>query len=257
MREPSVAVTSAIAAAAQLNGVSARYLTAAAARESAFNAEAQAATSSAAGLYQFIESTWLTTLSRHAERLGLQQEAQLEREDALALRFDPRLSALLAGALTADNAEVLKERLGRPPSDGELYAAHVLGAGGAAGLARAVRADPKQSAAALFPAAARANHDMFHDDAGTPFSVASLAERFDRLMREENAAPTAAAAAAAAAVAAPTSTALASEPAPVLALPARTVLLRGASAPLRLHPETVEILAALEPPDRAKRSDKA
>jgi hypothetical protein len=249
MREPNASVASAIAAAASLTGVSARYLTATAARESAFDPEAKAGTSSAAGLYQFIESTWLATLSRHAGRLGLEREAGMAREEALALRFDPRLSALLAGALTADNADVLEARLGRAPTDGELYAAHVLGAGGAARLARAAQKSPDASAAELFPEAARANRALFYDASGSPVGVAALSTRFASMIRDLDAAASAAASAAPAEPARPAAPSAVGEP--------RLVSLRGARAPLRLHPDTVEILAALEPPERAERSDDA
>jgi hypothetical protein len=247
MREPNAAVASAIAAAASLTGVSARYLTAAAARESAFDPAAKAGTSSAAGLYQFIESTWLSTLSRHAPSLGLEREAGMAREDALALRFDPRLSALLAGALTADNADVLANRLGRVPTDGELYAAHVLGAGGAAQLARAAQKSPETSAVELFPAAARANHALFHDELGKPVGAAALSAKFSNMIHDLAMSPPQQIAAAI-----PAETPLAASSVG----DARFVALRGARAPLRLHPDTVEILAALEPPERAKRSDE-
>jgi hypothetical protein len=249
MSEPNATVASAISTAASLTGVSARYLTATAARESAFDPEAQAGTSSAAGLYQFIESTWLETLSRNAGRLGLEREAGLAREDALALRFDPQLSALLAGALTAENSDLLAARLGRPPTEGELYSAHVLGAGGAAQLARAAQKSPEASVAQLFPAAARANHALFHDDAGRPLGAAALSAKFASMIDGvggHDAAP----------VANPAPVMKAQAPAsPSWSDAGRTVALRGVRAPLRLHPDTVEILAALRPPERAGRSD--
>ncbi len=247
MREPSVGIASAIMAAARLTGVSASYLTATAARESAFDAEAKASTSSASGLFQFIDSTWLETLERHGESLGIADAASMGREEALALRFDPRLSALLAGALTADNAEVLERRLGRPPGDGELYAAHVLGAGGAADLIRAAQRDPNQSAADLFPAAARANQGLFYARDGAPVSAAGLAAKFAGMIDDlAPAVPTAAPGP----IALPTAAIAEAVTPTVVQSPARSWL-EGVRTPLHLSPMTIELLAQLKAPERS------
>lgn len=253
MREPDVGIASAIAAAARLTGVSASYLTATAARESAFDAQAKAATSSASGLFQFIESTWLETLERHGESLGVADAAGMGREEALALRFDPRLSALMAGALTADNAGVLEQRLGRPPGDGELYAAHVLGAGGAADLIHAANRNPDRPAAELFPAAAAANRNLFYDREGGAVSVAGLAAKFSRMIGEL----------AASAPTIPAIPAIPASPAPVHAAQAAVAAVFREPAPLRgwfgggpgplaLSPMTIELLAQLKAPERSE-----
>ena len=55
-------ITSAIQSASKTTGTEFNYLVQTAARESAFNPKAQATTSSARGLFQFIESTWLGTM---------------------------------------------------------------------------------------------------------------------------------------------------------------------------------------------------
>ncbi|MGD2133425.1 MAG: transglycosylase SLT domain-containing protein [Maricaulaceae bacterium] len=255
MTESNAGVAAAISAAARLTGVSARYLTATAQRESAFDPAAQAETSSASGLYQFIESTWLSTLERHGEQLGLGEHLGLDRAETLALRFDPGISALLAGALTADNAEALESRLGRPPSEGELYAAHVLGAGGASRLIEAAAENPAQAADALMPAAAGANRGLFYDPAGDPVSAAALLERFSSMMTD-TIAPSAFPAAFPAAFEAAAPRVSFSAPPRIDAAP--SALNAGGSwarsTPLHLTPTTIEILAALEPPERADDS---
>src|SRR5580692_10623422 len=43
------------------------------------------------------------------------------RSEILKLRNDPAANALMAGAFTKSNASALSERLGREPSEGELY----------------------------------------------------------------------------------------------------------------------------------------
>ena len=64
---------------------------------------------------------------------------------------------MMAGAFANSNAKVLTDRLGRKPTDGELYMAHFLGASGAARFISAAEAQPERKAAAFFPRAAHAN----------------------------------------------------------------------------------------------------
>lgn len=158
-------------------GTSFDYLVKTAQRESAMNPTAKAKTSSATGLFQFVESTWLETLKTSGPELGLQAVADKitadghghysvadpkDRADILALRNDPEVASLMAGALTRRNAGYLAKATGREPSAGELYIAHFLGANGAAKLIRATTASPQASAADLFPRQAHANKSIFY-----------------------------------------------------------------------------------------------
>ncbi|MCR6643528.1 MAG: transglycosylase SLT domain-containing protein [Terricaulis sp.] len=163
------AVRAAIRRAADATGVNFSLLVETARRESAFNPEARAATSSATGLFQFIDSTWLDMVRRHGGRHGLGAEAAAlnqgadaqTRQAILALRADPELSARMAGELARENAAALQARLGRSPSAGELYAAHVMGPAGAGRLIEAA-AQGAPDAAALFPREAAANRGLFY-----------------------------------------------------------------------------------------------
>ena len=56
----------------------------------------------------------------------------------------------MAGAFTKGNASALSERLGRAPSEGELYIAHFLGAGGAARLIELAASNPERQGRRLF-----------------------------------------------------------------------------------------------------------
>src|SRR5690349_17209696 len=106
-------VTSAIRQASLKTGVDFAYLMEKAAAESSFDSDAKAPTSSARGLYQFIESTWLQMVDRYGEKHGLAEYADqiargkvsspAMRKEILALRNDPEISALMAGEFAAEN----------------------------------------------------------------------------------------------------------------------------------------------------------
>lgn len=181
-------VEGAIRRAADATGVDFSFLMRTAARESAFNPGARASSSSAAGLFQFIEQTWLATLHRHGARHGYgAAAASIEagpdgryrvrdpamRRSVLDLRLDPRAASAMAAELTASNAAYLRGRIGRDPTGGELYVAHFLGPAGAAGLIEAAANRPGAAAASLFPEAAAANRSIFNRD-GRPATVAEV-----------------------------------------------------------------------------------
>jgi hypothetical protein len=62
--------TGAIRQAARMTGADFKYLLATAQVESSLNPSAQATSSSARGLFQFIEQTWLSTLKEQGGALG-------------------------------------------------------------------------------------------------------------------------------------------------------------------------------------------
>lgn len=166
-------VQGAIARASQRTGVDFDYLLAQAKLESGLNPSAKAGTSSATGLYQFIDSTWLRTLDRHGAKHGMDWAGAAigpngrvtdaaTRDHLLSLRYDADTSSLMAAELTRENAEGLRGTLGREPDPAELYLAHFLGLGGAQQFLGALDSNPEQSAAALMPQAARANRSIFY-----------------------------------------------------------------------------------------------
>jgi hypothetical protein len=154
-------VMPALAEASRRTGVSFEALFHTARLESGFNPEAQARTSSATGLFQFLDSTWLDTLAKHGAQHGL---APASRQEALGLRRDPYAASLMAAHHMADNAAVLAARTGREPGPVELYLAHFLGASGAADFLQQHATAPDTPAARLNPAAARANRSIFYAD---------------------------------------------------------------------------------------------
>lgn len=176
--------------AGERSGVDFDYLVQTAIRESSLNPDARASTSSAVGLFQFVEDTWLQVLKEDGPRLGYGRYADMIersgdggytirdsglRQQVLALREDPQMASDLAAAFTKRNGDYLYEQFGRMPSPGELYIAHFLGARGAARMFRAGLEDPNQIAADLFPRAASANRAIFYDH-GQPKSIRQVYE---------------------------------------------------------------------------------
>jgi hypothetical protein len=180
-------VEAALKRAASATGVDFDFLMRTARRESGFNAGARAGTSSAAGLFQFVEQTWLSTLKRHGAAHGYARYAAYiqqgsdgrysvegdARQAVMDLRYDAHAASVMAAALGNDHAAYLRGRVGRERTGGELYAAHFLGPQGSAKLIEANNSYPNAAAAAFFPDAAAANHNVFYRD-GRPLSVAQL-----------------------------------------------------------------------------------
>jgi hypothetical protein len=182
-------VTGAIKQAADATGTSFEYLLATAKMESDFNPSAGASTSSAHGLYQFIDQTWLGTVKEAGGQLGYGQYADAitrsssgdyavsdpaARQAILKLRDDPTAASTMAAALTQANSFKLTGEIGRRPTDGELYMAHFLGVGGAAKLISSAEDSPQASAARMFPNAAAANRSIFYDRQGNARSVSEV-----------------------------------------------------------------------------------
>ena len=173
-----VRVAGAIKQAAGASGMSFQYLLATAKMESDFNPTAGASTSSAHGLFQFIDQTWLATFKDAGAQLGYGSYADMitkssdgtysvadptVRKAIMKLRDDPAVASDMAAALTQSNSFQLTGMIGRRPTDGELYMAHFMGVGGAAKLIGNAEDNPQASAARLFPNAAAANRSIFYD----------------------------------------------------------------------------------------------
>jgi hypothetical protein len=188
--DPSrVRIAGAIKQAASTTGTSFEYLLATAKMESDFNPTAGASTSSAHGLYQFIDQTWLGTVKEAGAQLGYGQYADAitksssgsysvgdpgARNAILKLRDDPAAASSMAAVLTQSNSFKLTGKIGRRPTDGELYMAHFMGVGGAAKLINSAEDNPQASAARLFPNAAAANRSIFYDHSGQARSVSEV-----------------------------------------------------------------------------------
>src|SRR3982750_385906 len=170
-------LTETVVRAAQVTGVDPAYLMALADKESSLLPDNKARTSSAEGLFQFIEGTWLEVLRRYGPKHGYAAEAEAiqivqgrpvvsnsnERERILDLRRDPHLSALMAGEMITTHRQILAGQVARDPSFAELYMAHFLGVKGASRFVALLSDMPEKRASEAFPRAAKANSALFFD----------------------------------------------------------------------------------------------
>lgn len=193
-------VTAAVRYASGKAGVDFSYLLAKAAAESGFQTDAKSQTSSATGLFQFVEETWFDMIGQHGAKYGLVHYADAlkdgtadpaMKERILALRENPRLSALMAAEYTRANQAALNRAVGGEIGDTELYMAHFLGAGGATRFLNAMAENPDRQASEILPQAARANRAIFYER-GQPKSLAAVYEDLQgRMAQADDAARTA------------------------------------------------------------------
>src|SRR5580692_1322975 len=198
-----VRVAGAIKQAASSSGTSFQYLLTTAKMESDFNPTAGASTSSAHGLFQFIDQTWLTTVKEAGAQFGYGNYADMitkssdgsysvadptARQAIMKLRDDPAVASDMAAAFTQSNSFQLTGMIGRRPTDSELYMAHFMGVGGAAKLIGNAEDNGQASAARLFPNAAAANRSIFYDR--TTGRARSVSEVYSALQQRYDSAAT-------------------------------------------------------------------
>jgi len=191
-------VVAALQKAAAATGSDFHYLLGTAMRESSLKPNAQSGSSSATGLFQFIDQTWLGLVKEHGAQHGLGNLADAitkqadgryhadgdAKQNILALRKDPEVCALMAGEYAKSTQGTLRAGLGREVCGGELYAAHFLGPDAALKLIKLAGSNPDASAAAQFPQAASANKSVFLHADGSPKSVREV---YDWAMRQPGA----------------------------------------------------------------------
>ena len=163
---PEQTVGDAIKEASNKVGVDESIMLAMAKQESGFKPDAKAGTSSAKGLYQFIDSTWNSMVSRFSKSFP----------ELLKGPYDALASAIAGALYIKENATFLKKN-NIPVTGTNIYASHFLGAGGARTL---LTAPPNQIAAEVpglqAPAAANKNIFFVKGDVNKPRTVEQVIE---------------------------------------------------------------------------------
>ena len=172
-------------------GVDFSYLMKLAAAESNFKPNSKSATSSATGIYQFTRDTWLNTLKTHGAKYGLigdyaanidhyetvyGYQRPIVRDEAiyqhlLALRKNPRVSAIMAAETVRDSERLLAHSFGRKPTQTDLYLTHFLGNNDAITFLQSLEQNPDVHALEIFPEAASSNQSIFHARSSEPRTV--------------------------------------------------------------------------------------
>ncbi len=187
--------------AAKVVGVDYGYMMELASAESGFDQGAAAETSSAKGLFQFTDDSWMTMLYLHGAKYGLGDiaknvEVRKNRDDvivsakindpliahyALDLRSDPRINALMGAEFAKENKMLLEAAMPkRQVNRTDQYLAHFLGSGNAVGFLTKLKKSPEASAAASFPDAAASNKPVFYKPDGTARTLQEVYEVFDK-----------------------------------------------------------------------------
>jgi len=179
-------VINAISQASKSSGVDFSYMLNQAAAESNFDPDAKAKTSSATGLYQFIDSTWLNMVERYGDTYGIETQGK-SKEEILDMRNDPETSSFMAAAFASENEKSLNNHWGGKIGATELYFAHFMGASGAASFLNARDESPMQNAADLFPRAALANRNVFYNsDTGKSRTLEEVYAFFDNKFNDHD-----------------------------------------------------------------------
>lgn len=190
-------VLNSIEKASKKTGVDFSYLVEQAAAESSMNPTAKAKTSSAEGLFQFLDSTWLNMVKNHGDKHGMGQYADMIqktesgrytvsnpalKQEILNARNNPEKASAMAAELAKSNEQYLKQHVPNVEiGKTELYLAHFMGANGAARFLNAMNSNPDANAAQTFKTEAKANKNVFFDK-GThkPRSLEQVYAFFDK-----------------------------------------------------------------------------
>ena len=190
-------VLAAIRLSSLRTGLDFPYLMELAYTESSFDPAKKARRSSAAGLYQFTEATWLGSVKAYGAKYGLGLYAS-EIEYAtdsnghrrprvanpvvyrhiLALRYNPRIAALLAAEFALSNKQQLTRRIGPGFGRTELYLTHFFGIENALEFLRLLEQHPDRVAAELFPNAAQSNPGVFAPTEGSRMTLREVYDFF-------------------------------------------------------------------------------
>jgi hypothetical protein len=142
--------------------------------ESALNVKAKAKTSSALGLYQFIDSTWANMINTYGSKNGIED---------IGDRTNPEHSTLMFCELVKENERYLKRNGHKNLSDTDFYLAHFLGPRKAHDFISARDISGKKVAKDLFPLEAKANPSVFYNK-DTPRTLNEVYDLFSLKLKK-------------------------------------------------------------------------
>ncbi len=156
-------------------GIDPNLLKVIAATESGLNPKAQAASTSASGLMQFVDRTWREQLGLTAKKYGISPDAS---------PTDPEAAALVGAEYVKGNMKAISS-VKPVPNATDVYLAHFLGAGGAKHFFSADQASP---AANTMQEAASRNRSVFFDKSGRALSFAEIYKNTENKLKTKAAA---------------------------------------------------------------------
>ena len=179
------------------------YMMAISAKESGFDPEAKSnfEKSSAKGLYQFTNVSWMRIVKNVGEKHGLKEFSDniFELKDKrmgvkdwdirtklLELRDDPYLSTVMAAEMATDNQNRLKFLLQEDgikdyePNETDTYLTHLFGITRAYDFISAYNKNPEQKGADLFKKEAKYNRSIFYDSNGKKRTLEDIYTYYDK-----------------------------------------------------------------------------
>lgn len=153
------------------------------------------------GPFRFSERVWLRALKESGQSGGAGNyagrifktsggrfyvPAASERDEILNARANVAVASRVARAFAELNGRRMRPTLGRDPTSGDLYLAHLFGPEVALSLIQQAKATPDELATAHYPdLLATAPETLFHD--GKPVTVGALYHKLTRSLRERSA----------------------------------------------------------------------
>ena len=155
-------------------GVEPNTLKTFAAIESNFNPNAKASTSSATGLFQFLNSTWNSMTQKYGAKYGISPSTS---------PLNPEANALMGAEFLKENTKIIQSVKPNVTTT-DLYLAHFLGPQGAKTF---LKSDPSTIGAELMPAPAKSNKNIFFKggDTSQPRTVGEIYEHFKNLVSKK------------------------------------------------------------------------
>ena len=196
----SPAVMNALQAAAQESGVDPDLLAAVAWRESRFDPKARNRSSSAKGLLQFTNATWLQMIRDYGSTYNEARYAGAIRKDKsgalvvsgkhvrtaiLQLRSDPVLSAKFAAENMRRERAAIQDRLGRSVIPADLYLLHVLGPTGTLRFLTAASQRPSEPSTEVIDWKVLRNAGLLASD-GRPLTTANTYAAVQTMLKTQH-----------------------------------------------------------------------